>query len=52
MFLDCIMAAWMTAALGMSLALTKHYPDMGGWDNISRAVAWPVTLWEVNQGLL
>ncbi len=45
--LDYAMTVWMMASVAMSFALTKNFPDMKTWDNFSRSIAFPVTLWEM-----
>lgn len=50
--LQCLLSIWFFAALAMSAALTKHYPGIAGWGNVSRSIAWPVTLYEVHLGQL
>lgn len=41
---------WFLVAFAMSAALTKSHPDLAGWGNVSRSIAWPVTLLEVQRG--
>lgn len=50
--LQSLIAIWFTASLAMSAALTKHYPQLAGWGNVSRSIAWPITLLEVYWGQL
>ena len=50
--LHVALVIWFTAALAMSAVLTKQYPDLNGWGNVSRSIAWPVTMWEVSLGQL
>ena len=44
--------AYYSASFGMSAALTRHYPELDGWGNVSRALGWPVTLYEINADLI
>lgn len=50
--LEIITVAYSLAAFGMSAALTKTYPQYAGWRNVTRSIAWPVTLYEVYADLM
>jgi CRISPR/Cas system-associated protein Cas7 (RAMP superfamily) len=52
MILDALTALYLCAALAMSAALTKTYPEFAGWGNVSRSMAWPVTIYEIYAGLM
>ena len=43
---------WMLISLSMSAALCKTHPELSGWQNVSRSMAWPITLYEVKAGLI
>jgi hypothetical protein len=50
MILELFTLFWGIVSLGMSAALTVHYPQYAGWDNVSRSIAWPITLYELLSG--
>jgi hypothetical protein len=51
LYLDGCLFAYYTAAIGMSFALARCY-DLTTWGIFSRAMAWPVTIYEAKSGLL
>jgi len=52
LFLQIFLVLWLAVALAMSAALIRVYPQMDSWINVSRSVAWPVTLLEAFWGML
>ena len=50
--MDWFLTFWFIVAFAMSAALTKHYPEFAGWGNVSRSIAWPVTIYEVATGII
>ncbi len=50
--LDVFLTLWFITALAFSAALTTSFPHIAGWANVSRSIAWPVTLYEIHKGLL
>jgi hypothetical protein len=50
--LQSLLVLYLTAAIAMSAALCRHYPQFMGWANVSRGMAWPVTIYEIVSGLI
>ena len=47
LMIDMFIVFWYSTALGMSASLCRTYPDLTGWGNVSRSIAWPVTILEL-----
>lgn len=52
MILDFLLLIYFCAAVAMSIWLTREFPEFNGWGNVSRAIAWPVTVYEINEELI
>jgi len=50
--LQVFLVIWFAATLAMSMALVRIYPRMDSWLNVSRSIAWPVTLLESYWGMI
>lgn len=50
MLFEILVILWYIVAFAMSAALTKCHPEISGWGNVSRSMAWPVTIYEIKTG--
>ena len=49
---DFLLIYWFIIAFAMSGALAVKCPRFSGWDNVSRSIAWPITLYEITLNMI
>ena len=50
--MEWLLLMWTIIASAMSATLATRRPHLSGWGNVSRSIAWPVTIYEIHKDLL